>query len=164
MSNHVFFFGKWLIHCIFIKMGKVENKKENKLRLTLLDFQSPILLPVWHLFFETAFYWLFFPFFFGEEVGKYINIFPSLSTNISPLVTMSVMSCIKPNLLLLHNFYGHKIWREIFHCSLPNCYTLKPSIVQPLPTFVWKLLMEINDRRTLISLAFDIHLLIKLQN
>ena len=65
-----------------------------------------------------------------------VNIFPSLSTNISPLVTMSVMSCIKPNLLWLHNFYGHKIWREIFLCSLPNCYTLKPSIVRSLPTFV----------------------------
>ena len=58
-----------------------------------------------------------------------INISHSLSTNISPLVTMSVMSCIKPNLLWLHNFYGHKIWREIFFCS-PDCFTFKPTIAQ----------------------------------
>ena len=65
--------------------------------------------------------------------------------NISPLVTMSVMSCIKPNLLWLHNFYGHKIWREIFllfprllHFQANNCPAMYCNLLSE--NYWWKLL------------------------
>ena len=69
-----------------------------------------------------------------------MNIFPLVNTNISPLVTMSVMSCIKPNLLWLHNFYGHKKWKEMSFCSLTA--TLSSHNVQPIQSFVREIMTE----------------------